>query len=352
MWIFPEAQDPRESTLLDVHKAQSGIARLSVSSEGYRVITIGFEVMETLPDLIVAPDQQISEVLIELPTGFTHLVEKLTDFQLMNEDRLTITMNLNRPNYPGGCSRKSDPAVMATFAMRAPKSRLLTSLVGSVNGLSAALSAMEFAFDCLTAAAVRPSFGSGGLAALPVLLAVLLTLGLSMHLRCEAEGFHHLALLKSELSHRIKLFDVDVRGYVVLCHGHVQPVPGVLRISARIREGAVRGRSTFGERCRTDPRGKPALTKVSVLGHQRRDAREEALSLVGISILTGRQHQIRVHLQHVGHPTVYDARYLEPSVLLQGLELRDVLRAPADCPAPRPLPERHRSELSLRGAYL
>jgi len=172
------------------------------------VITIGFEVMETLPDLIVAPDQQISEVLIELPTGFTHLVEKLTDFQLMNEDmplkenawldyfqkdRLTITMNLNRtswttlksgsygfrfsvmvpsplptynvwhvslcsPNYPGGCSRKSDPAVMATFAIPGFK------LGGSVNGLS------------LTAAAVRPSFGSGGL----VLLAVLLTLGLSM----------------------------------------------------------------------------------------------------------------------------------------------------------------------------
>lgn len=130
-------------------------------------ITIGFEVLESLPDLVVAPEQQIDEILITLPRGVVHLVEKLTDLQLMNEnmplrdvdyldyfqkDRLRISLELNRsswvtlksgsygfrfnvmvpsplptfnvwfvslcsPNYPEGCSQITDPAVMATFAM-------------------------------------------------------------------------------------------------------------------------------------------------------------------------------------------------------------------------------------------
>eukprot|EP00913_Durusdinium_trenchii_P016502 g15510.t1 len=49
-------------------------------------ITIGFEVLESLPDLVVAPEQQIDEILITLPRGVVHLVEKLTDLQLMNEN--------------------------------------------------------------------------------------------------------------------------------------------------------------------------------------------------------------------------------------------------------------------------
>jgi len=128
-------------------------------------ITIGFEAMDPLPDLIVAPEQQVSEILISLPVGFTHMVDRVTDFTIVNEDmpladpvfldymekdRLRVILNLNRtswttlkvgtysfrfpvlvpdplpifnvwhlslcaPNFPGGCSRITDPAVLATF---------------------------------------------------------------------------------------------------------------------------------------------------------------------------------------------------------------------------------------------
>jgi len=131
------------------------------------IITIGFKCLEPLPDLVVAPVQQVAEILVTLPTGFTHLVERVNDFTLVNEgmplragdwldymqkDRLRITLNLNRtswmtltsgdywfrfavsvpnplpvfnvwflslcsPNYPAGCSRISDQSVMINFAM-------------------------------------------------------------------------------------------------------------------------------------------------------------------------------------------------------------------------------------------
>mmetsp|Transcript_38447 Transcript_38447/g.81725 ORF Transcript_38447/g.81725 Transcript_38447/m.81725 type:complete len:176 (-) Transcript_38447:72-599(-) len=143
------------------------------------------------------------------------------------------------------------------------------------------------------------------------------------------------------------------REYVILCHGYMAPPQGggPIRVTARILEGAVRARSTYGERCRTDARGKPAATRVVTSAHQRLALGEEPLGVVVISIITGRQHQIRVHLQHLGHPTVYDGRYVEQSVLLRGVTLAHLARAPLHCPLPRPLPERHRMELSLRGAY-
>lgn len=142
---------------------------LWTSTKANRVstMTISFEVLESLPDLVVAPEQQIDEILITLPNDFVHLVEKPTDLQLMNEnmplrdvdyvdyfqkDRIRISLELNRsswvtlksgsygfrfnvmvpspmptfnvwfislcsPNYPEGCSQITDPAVMATFAM-------------------------------------------------------------------------------------------------------------------------------------------------------------------------------------------------------------------------------------------
>ncbi|CAJ1364116.1 unnamed protein product [Effrenium voratum] len=74
-----------------------------------------------------------------------------------------------------------------------------------------------------------------------------------------------------------------------------------------------RGRGPQGESCRVDPsagpRGKPALSFVSPLAHSRRLPQDD-FTLLAISIWTGRQHQIRVHLQHVGHATVYDGRQL------------------------------------------
>jgi len=51
------------------------------------------------------------------------------------------------------------------------------------------------------------------------------------------------------------------------------------------------------------PTGKEAITNVEVLREG------EGVSLVKIQLETGRTHQIRVHLSHLGHPLVGDATY-------------------------------------------
>lgn len=143
------------------------------------------------------------------------------------------------------------------------------------------------------------------------------------------------------------------REYVVLCHGYFGEGPGVLQLRGRILEGTfrVRQRSSFGERCKVHPRGKPACSKVTRLAHAWWHAGDR-FSLVAISILTGRQHQIRTHLQHAGHPAVYDGRYVRSAILLQGCRPQDAARASDKEPRVQPLPARHRKELALRGANL
>jgi 23S rRNA pseudouridine955/2504/2580 synthase len=49
--------------------------------------------------------------------------------------------------------------------------------------------------------------------------------------------------------------------------------------------------------------GKEAVTRVKVL------ASGSGLSLLELRLLTGRTHQIRVHLAHAGHPVLGDDKY-------------------------------------------
>merc|ERR1711937_218074 len=88
------------------------------------------------------------------------------------------------------------------------------------------------------------------------------------------------------------------REYFVSCHGF--PISSLDKVCGRILEGAIRARSTYGERCRVDERGKPASSRIHSVSHLHLEQGQEPLGLVIIKILTGRQHQIRVHLQHVG----------------------------------------------------
>ena len=88
------------------------------------------------------------------------------------------------------------------------------------------------------------------------------------------------------------------RTYRAICHGLV-PESGT--IDAPIARAAD---STI-ERCVDYERGERAVT------HYKRVAfdEEKQLSLVELRLETGRTHQIRVHLKHIGHPIIGDFLY-------------------------------------------
>jgi tRNA pseudouridine32 synthase / 23S rRNA pseudouridine746 synthase len=61
---------------------------------------------------------------------------------------------------------------------------------------------------------------------------------------------------------------------------------------------------TFGSgRMGVDPKGKPSQTRYRVV------KTEGQASLLEVESLTGRRHQIRVHLYHAGHPVLGDPLY-------------------------------------------
>jgi hypothetical protein len=162
------AVDLPGQTIWEKLKIKANFLNWDLSKPGRTsTITVGFTVVEPLPDNIVAPLQQVFTILITLPVGFIHLVEDRTDFQILNEnmplaepnaidfmnkDTLRIYLNPNgtswnalksgiynfkfqvlvpalmpaynvwqvslcRPGY-GPCNRVSAPAVLVNFAMK------------------------------------------------------------------------------------------------------------------------------------------------------------------------------------------------------------------------------------------
>lgn len=58
--------------------------------------------------------------------------------------------------------------------------------------------------------------------------------------------------------------------------------------------------------------GKPSQTRWRVLGHELLNG-HAPVTRVALEPITGRSHQLRVHLQHIGHPIVGDALYAPAS---------------------------------------
>jgi 23S rRNA pseudouridine1911/1915/1917 synthase len=86
------------------------------------------------------------------------------------------------------------------------------------------------------------------------------------------------------------------RSYAALAWGHLENAE--LRIDAAVaRHARDRKRMTIS------PEGRAARTDATVV------ARFEVVDLLRLELHTGRTHQIRVHLEHVGHPVVGDPVY-------------------------------------------
>lgn len=87
--------------------------------------------------------------------------------------------------------------------------------------------------------------------------------------------------------------------YRTLCTGH--PVEDAFRIDAPI--GPL-PHQLLGSLHAATPEGKPSSSLCRVL------ERREGCSLVEVDLLTGRPHQIRIHLAFAGHPLVGDPLYV------------------------------------------
>jgi len=104
------------------------------------------------------------------------------------------------------------------------------------------------------------------------------------------------------------------KAYLALVHGAVAASRGT--INAPIREF---GSGRMGVDAR---RGKPSSTEWKVA------ERLPSASLLRVQPSTGRRHQIRVHLYHIGHPIVGDLKYGDkalqerfPRLMLHALEI-------------------------------
>ena len=95
------------------------------------------------------------------------------------------------------------------------------------------------------------------------------------------------------------------RGYYALCHG--LPVPRHIEASVSWLPGAGGAGGALNPRTVSGGSGKFASTRLSLLACGRRLG--QSFGLCCVKIRTGRRHQIRSHVAHIGHPTVSDGKY-------------------------------------------
>lgn len=101
----------------------------------------------------------------------------------------------------------------------------------------------------------------------------------------------HSALASQFAAHTVS------KTYIAICRGQFMPRSGTVSTNIA-RDG--RDRKRF---CAVQSGGRSALTKYNVIEQYARHA------YCSVSILTGRTHQIRVHMSSIGHPVLGDAIY-------------------------------------------
>lgn len=106
---------------------------------------------------------------------------------------------------------------------------------------------------------------------------------------------------------RLRVLD---RRYVVLVHGYVAPDDGTI-VTGIARSTKDRLRMAVSD----DPGAREAITTFKTLERFEAGRRDEGYSLLECHLYTGRTHQIRVHMRHIGHPVVGDPLYGKGSLL-------------------------------------
>lgn len=94
--------------------------------------------------------------------------------------------------------------------------------------------------------------------------------------------------------------------YLALVHGWIEPKDGRVKLPL-----ANKGAGDVRRSVRYD--GKMADTAWETVERLEKDGQK--LSLLKIKIYTGRTHQIRVHMAHLGHPVFSDSQYLNKALL-------------------------------------
>ena len=95
--------------------------------------------------------------------------------------------------------------------------------------------------------------------------------------------------------------------YVAVVHGRIEPAQGEIDLPL-LADWPNRPKQKVDREA-----GKPSLTRWRVLAF---DAERDATRLA-LEPVTGRAHQLRVHLLAIGHPILGDALYAPPDVLAQ-----------------------------------
>ena len=117
------------------------------------------------------------------------------------------------------------------------------------------------------------------------------------------------------LGDMVRAHTID-RKYIAICKGNVNYVLGKLspeNIFTSVKTGfdfaisapIARKEESVIERVVDFDHGDPAITHVKLLDYNK----EKDLSLIMLKLETGRTHQIRVHMRHIGHPLIGDFLY-------------------------------------------
>ena len=100
---------------------------------------------------------------------------------------------------------------------------------------------------------------------------------------------------------RLRVLD---RRYITLVHGYVAPDEGT------ITTGIARStRDRLKMAVSDDPMAREAITTFRTLERFEAGRFDDGFSLLECHLYTGRTHQIRVHMRHIGHPCVGDQLY-------------------------------------------